>query len=165
MKKFKRHLSAAISAVIALMMAGGCASVREIDVTSCEVESVSPLGLRALECTLALGIHNPAMEFTVRDISGSVKSNDRKMVNFSGGPIYVEPRSDLVYSVPCKISIDADLTLFDVLALLKDKDSGGYVADVEVTVSLKNGLKKTFAYKDIPLQEIIGRSRAGFKIK
>ena len=61
------------SIVTALPGCGSLAKVKEIKVTSCGVESYSMKGLRSLDAVLAIGIDNPAMEFTVNELDGILK--------------------------------------------------------------------------------------------
>lgn len=165
MKKLKRTLSIVILTITALLLATGCADLRNIRITSCEVESVSPVGFTSVDCVLNIGIHNPAMEFTVSGINGCVRKEDLRIVNFNGGPICVERKSDNVYSLPCKAALDAGITLFSAMSIIKSKDFSGYAVDITADITLKNGIKKTLTFNDISLQELLSKSPLGSTIQ
>ena len=66
MKGFGRHIWAAVLAC-AVMALTGCSAVKkaavdklkEIEVTSFAVEKISPKGLKALDASFYVGVHNP----------------------------------------------------------------------------------------------------------
>ena len=78
----------ALAAVLALSFS--CASYKDISVTSCEVASLSPNGLRAVDAVLSVGVHNPTVAFTLSDIAGTVRQGEDVIATFEGGPVSVE---------------------------------------------------------------------------
>ena len=83
-----------------------------------------------------------------------------------GEPVTVEKKSDQVYKLPCSVTLDESLSLFQILTLLKNMDFEGCVVDLSALVTLSNGLKKTLEYKDIPVKDLMekGRSAETFKL-
>lgn len=144
-------------AIVAL--AAGCNKIREINVTSFQVESFSPNGLRSVDAVVAIGVHNPTVAFTISDLKGTVRKGDGVLAVLDGGPVAVEKKSDRVYRVPCSVTLGESLSFFQVLSLLKNMDLDGCVVDVSALVSLSNGLKKTLEYKDIPVRDLLEKSR------
>ena len=50
----------------------GCGKIKDISITSCDIVSISPSGLRSLNGVFLVGIHNPVFKFAVSDIQGTV---------------------------------------------------------------------------------------------
>ena len=61
MNNIIRKYAAVILAALALCLSG-CNKVRQINVTSVDIESVSMRGFRGIDVFLAVGIDNPAMQ-------------------------------------------------------------------------------------------------------
>lgn len=58
MKIMKRKIYILFIAILAVCLTG-CSKAKEISVTSCELVSLSPSGLKSIDGTVAVGIHNP----------------------------------------------------------------------------------------------------------
>ena len=72
MRKFAIILLAAITVILA----GGCSKMKNVRVTSCKLESVSPSGLRSLDARLGIGIENPGREFTISGIGAGYTTGE-----------------------------------------------------------------------------------------
>ena len=84
--------------------------------------------------------------------------------SLEGAPVTVEKKSDLVYELPCSVTLDENLSLFQVLSLLKNMDFEGCVVDLSALVTLKNGLKKKLEYNDIPVKDLMKNGAGTLKI-
>ena len=144
-----------------LVLTAGCNKYKEIAVTSFQVESFSPKGLRAVDAVVSVGVHNPTVAFTLSDLKGTVREGDKVLATMEGGPVSVAKKSDQVYHLPCSVTLGESLSLFQVLTLLKNMDFDGCVVDVSALVTLSNGLKKTLVYNDIPVRDLLDKSRIG----
>lgn len=142
-----------------LVLAAGCNKFNEIAVTSFQVESFSPNGLRAVDAIVSVGVHNPTVSFTISDLKGTVRKEDTVLATLEGGPVTVAKKSDQVYQLPCSVTLDDHLSLFQVLNLLRNMDFDGCVVDVSALVTLSNGLKKTLVYNDIPVRDLVEKGR------
>ena len=155
-----------MTALAILILAAGCNKFKEIEITSFEVESFSPNGMRAVDAVALVGVHNPTVGFTISDLQGTVRNGDEIIAHLTGAPVTVEKKSDLVYELPCSVTLDESLSLFQVLSLLKNMDFDGCVVDLSALVTLSSGLKKTLVYNDIPVKDLVekGRSAETFKL-
>ena len=163
----KRLRLPALFALLAIaILTPGCNKFKEIEVTSCEISSLTPKGFRSVDAVLSVGVHNPAPSFTLSDVTGCVRNGELTIATFSGGPVSVEKKSDQVYELPCTLMLEEGLSLFEVLNLFKTMDFTGYVVDVSGDVTLSGGLKKKLEYKDIPLDSLVekGSVRDTFKL-
>ena len=154
----------ALAALLALSVS--CARYKDISVTSCEVSSLSPNGLRAVDAVLSVGVHNPTVAFTLSDISGTVREGESVIATFEGGPVSVERKSDQVYDLPCTLTLDESLSLFQVLNLIKKRDFSDFTVDVSGWVTLKNGLRKKLEFNDVPVSSLLekGLDTQSFKL-
>ena len=71
LKIMKRKFYILFIAILAVCLTG-CSKAKEISVTSCELVSLSPSGLKSIDGTVAVGIHNPMFGFRVTNTSGVV---------------------------------------------------------------------------------------------
>ncbi|MBQ3723566.1 MAG: hypothetical protein II851_07650 [Bacteroidales bacterium] len=149
-----------------LVLAVGCGKFKEIEVTSFQVESFSPNGMRAVDAVALVGVHNPTVGFTISDLKGTVRDGENEIAYLEGAPVTVEKKSDKEYVLPCTVTLSENLSLFQILSLLKNMDFEGCVVDLSALVTLNNGLKKTLVYNDIPVKDLMekGRSAETFKL-
>ena len=154
----------ALAALLALSFS--CASYKDISVTSCEVASLSPNGLRAVDAVLSVGVHNPTVAFTLSDIAGTVRQGENVIATCYGGPVSVDRKSDKVYDLPCTLTLDDSLSLFQVLSLIQKRDFSDFTVDVSGWVTLRNGLRKKLEFNDVPVSSLLetGLDTQSFKL-
>jgi hypothetical protein len=152
--------------LVLVVLSVACNKFKEIDVTSCEVASLTPKGFRSVDAVLAVGVHNPTVSFTLSDVTGSIRNGELTIATFTGGPVTVAKKCDDVYELPCTLMLEEGLSLFEIINLIKTMNFGGYTIDVSGEVSLANGLKKKLKYTDIPLDSLLdkGSLRDSFKL-
>ena len=81
-KIMKRKIYILFIAILAVCLTG-CSKAKEISVTSCELVSLSPSGLKSIDGTVAVGIHNPMFGFRVTNTSGVVYYIGAELVYFT----------------------------------------------------------------------------------
>ena len=145
---------------LAFVTAGCSNKFKEIAVTSFQVESFSPNGLRSVDAIVSVGVHNPTVAFTLSDLKGTIREGESVLAVLDGGPVAVEKKTDQVYRLPCSVTLGENLSLFQVLNLLKNMDFDGCVVDISALVTLSNGLKKTLVYNDIPVRDLLEKGRS-----
>lgn len=166
MQKNSAHTFIKLACIIlTLIMAGACAKVKDISVNSCEVKNISPRGLRAVDIVLAVGVHNPMMEFTISDIQGQLRNGENTVATFTGGPVTVHKKCDEVYELPCDVAMGDKLSLFDMLSIVRTKDFSSMEVDVTALVRLKNGVSKTLKFNDLSLEELMDKADLSSKFK
>ena len=140
---------------LSVVMSCSCSRIKDIRLQSCSVESVSPIGLHGLNAELALQIQNPAMQFTLTDITGVVYHKGEPLVDFEADPIKVNARSVAVYPLPCQATLASGVRLMDVISLMRGYDLNDFTADVSAKIHLRSGIAKTLKFKDIPVKDLL----------
>ena len=140
----KRIHSARLLALVFLLVAAvSCGRFEDIRINSCKLDSASPRGLTSVDAVLDVEIDNPATSFTVSDIQGVVlRGGTDSLIFVTGGPVDVRRRSVQSYKVPCTATLGRNVGLFELLTIVNSKDYDGYTLELEMEVSLKNGIKR-----------------------
>ena len=104
LKIMKRKIYILFIAILAVCLTG-CSKAKEISVTSCELVSLSPSGLKSIDGTVAVGIHNPMFGFRVTNTSGVVYYKGAELVYFTVDDFAVEPHCDEKYNLTGRASL------------------------------------------------------------
>ena len=144
-----------ISIAIMVLILGSCAKVKQVGVTSFELDSVTPRGLRALTLTMSVGVHNPAKEITLSEISGEAVVSGKVIGNVAVAPVVLTARKDSSYTVKADLTLAEGVSVFEVLALAKDKSAiENGTANVYAKAKLKGGPSKKIKMEDVPLKKL-----------
>ncbi len=141
--------------VVLLLSLSGCNKVRQINVTSLDVESVSMRGFRGVTLFLAVGIDNPAMQIGLSDINGSLKSGGKVLGRLEMEPFTLVAKSAEIYHLKADLSIEQGAGLRELTALMDRQTLLGCTVDVSVKATLKGGVSKTVRFKDIPVEKLL----------
>lgn len=155
--RMKRTILAAIIAILAVCLTG-CSKAGDIKVTSCDLVSLSPAGLRSIDGTVAVGIHNPIFGFKVTGTSGKVYYKGSELVDFTVDDFDVNGKSDEKYNLTGHASLARGVSLLSVLGLARNINAADYTVDVSATVKAK-GLHKTIVRNGIPLEKMMEAAR------
>ena len=148
----KSMLLAMVMALTAMAVSGcGIAKIKDLSVTSVGVKYLVPTSSRSMDAVLLLGLDNPSIDFTVRDVQGVVKFYDREMVHFTAGELPVQARSAQVYELPCTALLADQVSLLDLLAIAAKRSLDGMTADVKLRVQLKSGAGTTLHFNNLDL--------------
>jgi hypothetical protein len=153
MKIFK-NIILTFASVILLAIMPSCSKMKDIKITSVGLESLSPKGFRAADAVLSLGIDNPSMAFTITKVNGLLKYNGEDFATYSADSLAVDKKCEKVYDLPCSAVISENVGLRQVMNLITSGSLEGFTTDVEAHVTLKNGIGKTFTFKDLDLNKI-----------
>lgn len=126
---------ALICAVVALM---GCSAVRkaaidklkEIEVTSFSVEKVTPKGLKALDASFYVGVHNPTIKLELTDVTARLFYKDSELGSFVLDPFTIDGHADKIYLLTGHAALSSAAALFQVVGAL-----GGSSDDFTVLIS------------------------------
>ena len=142
-----------------VLMLSGCAQrFKEVKPTSFEIVSVSPRGLTSIDAVVDVGVHNPAGQFTVSDISCTVRYKGDPCIDISADPVTVARRSDEVYRIPLTGTLAKGSNPFQLLELLGNQGNMEAVTlDVSARAALRGGIGKEIEYQDVPLQRLLDR--------
>ena len=145
-----------ISIAFMVLLLGSCAKVKQVGVTSLELDSVTPRGLRALTLTMYVGVHNPVNEITLSEISGEAVVSGKVIGNVAMAPVVLTARKDSSYTVKADLTLAEGVSVFEVLALAKDRSAieNGTV-NVYAKAKLKGGPSKKIKMEDVPLKKLL----------
>ena len=138
-----------------VLLLGSCAKVKQLGVTSFELDSVTPRGLRALTLTMSVGVHNPAKEITLSEISGEAVVSGKVIGNVAVAPVVLTARKDSTYKVKADVTLAEGVSVLEVLALAKNKSAiENGTANIYAKAKLKGGPSKKIKMEDVPLKKL-----------
>lgn len=149
-----RRIALALLSAVVLYLSG-CNKVKQISVTSVEVESISPAGFRGLYVNLAVGIDNPAFEIGLSEIDGALKHSGKVLGRLAMDSFVLQARSAEIYHLKAKVTIEPGANLAELMALLDEKVLGECMLDVSARVTLKKGVSKVIRLNDIPVKKLL----------
>ena len=153
-KKLVQKLSLALLCAATLCLSG-CGDIRDLEVTSVQVESVAPNGLRGVNVWLAVGIDNPAFQVGLSEIEGSLKLSGKVLGRMTMDPFTLQARSAEIYHLRTSLNIEQGVTLTEILALMDKETLNKCMVDVSVKATLKGGVSKRLNFNDIPLTDLL----------
>ena len=140
MKKGFSHIILPVALLAALFAAVSCVgldSLRKMRVVSRQVTGLrmpAP-GSRALGVTLQVQVENPAGYVRMSDIAGEIRSETLALGTFTADDLSIEARSTKDYAVTLWLTPAADVSVFRLMALMRDFRPEDYVFDVSVNLS------------------------------
>lgn len=143
-----------VVSVMALALAG-CGKVKDITVTSLQLESIAPQGLKGIDVYMAVGIDNPAFQIGLEDIHGSLKHSGKVLGRVTMDPMVLQRKSAEIYHVKAFLSLGEDARLRDLLMFTNIEKLYECTVDVSATPRLKSGLGTPITLKDIPLKKLL----------
>ena len=154
MKKIVGRLALALLCA-AVMCLTGCGDVRDIKVTSVNIENISLNGFRGANVDLAVGIDNPAFRVELSEIEGALKHSGKVLGRLAMDPFTVQGRSAEIYHLKALLTIGEDATLRDLLKLTDMTMLNECMIDISLKARLKNGVAAPIEIKDIPLKKLL----------
>ncbi|MBO4761150.1 MAG: hypothetical protein J5520_05295 [Bacteroidales bacterium] len=154
--KFGRKIFILFAALTVLALTGcnKINQIKNIKMTGCSLESVTPVGMKGIKAQLAVGIDNPAMQFTVSDINGIVYYQDSELIHYTANPITVDKHCSAVYPVTCSGTVADNVSVSKLLSLLVNSSIEDYTVDINVKLALK-GASKSIKIKKKPLKDFM----------
>lgn len=151
--EMKRFILTALTVIMTVCLAG-CGKIKDISITSCDIVSISPSGLRSLNGVFLVGIHNPVFKFAVSDIQGTVYHKGTAIIDFTANGFEVQKKSDDKHRISGIAELRPEISLLSALALLKDLNADSYTVDVSARVKAE-GIKMTISRKGMPLSSFM----------
>lgn len=133
----------------------GCKGVKDISITSVELEAVSPQGFKGLNVYVAVGVDNPAFQIGLEDIQGSLKHSGKVIGRLAMDPFVLQARSAEIYHLKGLVTLGEDATLRDLMMLADMTRLNECMVDVSLKARLKNGVAAPINVKDIPLKKLL----------
>ena len=155
--KTSREISVLLVLTLMLSLLSGCSGIRkmkDVKITSVGVKYFVPTSMKSGEGILTLGIDNPAMDFTISDVEGVVRRGARPLGYLTAGELNLKARSSETYELPCTATLAEGVSVVEILTLASTKDLEGLAADINLRVTLQNGMGKTLSFNDLDLKNL-----------
>ena len=150
------HRIFSIVFLAALLALGGCARLSQVRPTSVKLDSVSPRGMRALVLNVSVGVHNPAQQISLSEISGEVLVSGKVIGNVAVDPLTLAARADSTYAVKADVTLAEGVSVMQVLALAGKKGALDEAsANISAKAKLKSGPAKKLKMDNIPLKKLL----------
>lgn len=141
--------------VLLVALAAGCTKYRDISVSGCRIETVSPSGFKAVDLGLSAEVDNPVREIRVSGISGKVYIREDEFADFKAQDFVVPARSVSDVHVSMRASLAGSFNIMQLMTLAQDFSSGSIYVDVSMEIKVKGGLKKKIDLKRLPVEDLI----------
>lgn len=155
--KAGRKISVLLVLTLMLSVLSGCSGIRkmkDIKITSVGVKYFVPTSLKSGEGVLTLGIDNPAMDFTISDVDGVVRRGERPLGYLTAGKLNLKAKSSETYELPCTATLADGVSVVEILTLASKKDLEDLAADINLRLTLPNGIGKTLIFNDLDLKNL-----------
>lgn len=140
---------------VILVCLTGCGNFKEIKVNSANVEKMSPYGLKGVDVGLAVEVDNPAVQIKFSDMQATLKHSGKVLGTVVVDPFTMNGRSVEIYHLDARMTLDEDVSLYEMLMLLDKTFVEDCMIDVTVKGKLKSGISKTIKKNDIPLKKLL----------
>lgn len=137
-----------------LSACSGISKLKDVKITSVGVKYFVPTSLKSGEGVLTLGIDNPAMDFTISDVDGVVRRGERPLGYLTAGKLNLKAKSSETYELPCTATLADGVSVVEILTLASKKDLEDLAADINLRLTLPNGIGKTLTFNDLDLKNL-----------
>ena len=155
MRKYVKILTLLMFACMLCMT--GCKNLKDIRVTSVELESVSPRGFKSLDIFIRVGVDNPAKQVRISEIDGSLKHSGKIIGKLAMDPFVLTARSSETYTLKANVSLAKGAGFKDLMILASPDGLNGCSVDLSAKAALGKGAAVPVKMKDIPLKELLDR--------
>ena len=154
----KISLKTASFLVMAVMIClTGCRNIKDIRVTSVQVESVSMKGFKSLDLFLSVGVENPARQVRLSEIDGSLIHSGKIIGKLAMDPFVLLARSSETYTLKANVSLAKGAGLKDLMLLADQKGLNECTVDISAKAAYGKGAPMPVKMKNIPLKELLDR--------
>lgn len=155
MRVFLNRRAALAALLGVLLLIQGCAKLKQIQIVSCDVESVSLRGMRGLSAVLSVDVDNPAAAVGMSDIEGTVYVGNDVLGSFTAGELQIAGRSVSENKVPVDFTLDRSVSFMEIVSLLRDMDLDRVTMDISFRAKVKGGVSKTMRFTRIPASRLV----------
>ena len=142
--------------LLSILLLASCAkSLKDIKMTSFDIEALTPRGLSAIDAAVSIGIDNPTVQVTLSRMQATAKMDGIPCMYVVADDVTLEPRTQQIYRLDLHGMLDENFNPFQLLALFHQQQMELITVDVTFRGTLRNGLSKDFTYNDIPLKVLL----------
>ena len=135
----------------------GCKNVKDIQVTSVEVESVSLKGMKSLDIFLKVGVDNPAKQVKISEIEGSLKHSGKVIGKLAMDSFILGARTADVYTLKANVSLVQGAGFKELMSLAAPDGLDGCTVDFSAKATYGKAAVMPIKMKDIPLKELLDK--------
>lgn len=154
---------AAFAAMLAVLTLAGCGKLKreieEVKVTDVSLRSFTPEGTRAASAVLDVTVDNPAIQFTISDLQGTVFREGDEFAFYTADPVTVKGRKSATYAVVCHARLSDAASLLDVMGLAASKNFDGLTTSVSAKVSTRAGFSKSVSKEGLSISSLIEKAK------
>lgn len=155
-RKLLKAFRLALALICLLLAAACCRGIKDIELNSVRLASVSLHGFSSADLTLELGIDNPAKKVEIKDFVANVRDGEDVILTLESEYLLIEAAQDKLYSVPVRASLAEGAEAMRLIRLLGSQEElEGLVADVEAKLSYNGGFTRTVRQKDLSVKELV----------
>ena len=144
--------------ILAVMLClTGCKGVKDISVTSVEVESISMKGMKGLDVFLKVGVDNPAKQVRISEIEGSLKHSGKVIGNLAMDPFILGGKTADIYTLKATVTLAQGAGLKDLIALTDKNGLNRCTVDFSAKAKYGKNAPVQIKRKEIPLKELLDK--------
>ena len=133
------HMGRILPVLLALTLFSGCSGVkklRELDVKSCRLESLSPKGFTSAKVILSAEVDNPGTALDISGVEGVVYNETSSIALFEVEDLNILARTQDSYQVSVLLSLDKGVSIMKLLKLA-GTDLNSYKVDFQARLKPK----------------------------
>ena len=145
-----------LAAVILVLAASSCGdSIRNIQITSVQLESYKITSSSTMEATFLVEVSNPAKDLKISDLSAVLKYDGEAILNATAPDVELEGASTAEYRLPCEASLAENVSLLKAGMLLANLDTDKLKADLSLGITPQGGHLKKLNFKDLDIASLL----------
>ena len=135
----------------------GCKGVKDIEVTSVQLESISTKGLRSMDVFLKVGVDNPAKQVKISEIEGSLKHSGKVIGQLAMDSFILGAKTADVYTLKANVSLAQGAGFKELMVLASPDGLNGCTIDFSAKATYGKSAVMPVKMKDIPLKELLDK--------
>lgn len=135
----------------------GCKGVKDIEVTSVQLESISTKGLRSMDVFLKVGVDNPAKQVKISEIEGSLKHSGKVIGKLAMDSFILGAKTADVYTLKANVSLAQGAGFKELMVLASPDGLNGCTIDFSAKATYGKSAVMPVKMKDIPLKELLDK--------
>ncbi len=163
MKKTNTRKIIAVLAAVAVLCCTGCAGlkdIRDMNILSFNMKSLSLRGLEDISATLEATVDNPARNITVESLDGTAFRNGKTLGTFLVQPFTIPGRDTSEVEIDCRLAIDKDFPALELMGIASHFNADEFTVDITLKARIGKGACHKVSFKEIPLKYFIDNSNA-----
>lgn len=153
MKRLRRYLPMLVLAFF-VIASSSCSKIHDISLTSYRIDNFNMRGLKTMDITLTLGVHNPTLQFTLKDNHANIYREGVLLGTIDATDVTIPARTDGAYQVTGTVTLSDSMSLMKVMALASRFNAEEYTVDIFTKIVTKHGMKVKVEKLGIPLSDL-----------